>query len=182
MDEPEPHTLERWAWDFVRSTSLELAPAITTSYPDFIVAATRHGAGIAFQTPVGIERELREEARFRPSPGEAVPGHQTANLLVPATVRNHQPLIPAPGSRLDHERRVHDDDSGAVPRLESGGVGVEDGENPGVEDLLEFLALCGVGEHDFPQIRAADPPIVGPDPRSERLRDRLHCGASPGEK
>jgi DNA-binding transcriptional LysR family regulator len=58
---PDDTISTRWILDdLLRSTSLELAPAITTSYPDFIVAATRHGAGIAFQTPVGIERELRD--------------------------------------------------------------------------------------------------------------------------
>jgi DNA-binding transcriptional LysR family regulator len=58
---PDSTISTRWILDdLLRSTSLELAPAITTSYPDFIVAATRHGAGVAFQTPVGIERELRD--------------------------------------------------------------------------------------------------------------------------
>jgi DNA-binding transcriptional LysR family regulator len=58
---PDNTISTRWILDdLLRSTSLEFAPAITTSYPDFIVAATRHGAGIAFQTPVGIERELRD--------------------------------------------------------------------------------------------------------------------------
>jgi DNA-binding transcriptional LysR family regulator len=42
------------------NTSLDLVPSITTSYPDFIVSAARLGAGIAFQTPVGIEQELRD--------------------------------------------------------------------------------------------------------------------------
>jgi len=46
--------------DLLRDSSLELAPAITASYPDFIVSLARMGAGIAFQTPIGIERELRE--------------------------------------------------------------------------------------------------------------------------
>jgi DNA-binding transcriptional LysR family regulator len=33
---------------------------ITSSYPDFIVAAARLGVGIGFQTPVGVERELHD--------------------------------------------------------------------------------------------------------------------------
>jgi DNA-binding transcriptional LysR family regulator len=58
---PDDTISTRWILDdLLRNSSLELSPAITTSYPDFIVAAARHGAGIAFQTPVGIERELRD--------------------------------------------------------------------------------------------------------------------------
>jgi DNA-binding transcriptional LysR family regulator len=46
--------------ELLAKTSLVVQPVITTSHPDFIVGIAQYGAGIAFQTPVGIERELKD--------------------------------------------------------------------------------------------------------------------------
>jgi DNA-binding transcriptional LysR family regulator len=47
--------------ELFRGTSLNFSAAVISTSPEFIVAAAVKGAGIAFQTPVGVEREMREK-------------------------------------------------------------------------------------------------------------------------
>lgn len=46
--------------DLLSKNSMIIRPVITTTHPEFIVGIAQYGAGIAFQTPVGIERQLRD--------------------------------------------------------------------------------------------------------------------------
>ena len=56
-------TLDR----LLSKSQLDALPAITTLNRDFMVGMAVRGAGVAFQTPVGIERELRDGlVRFVP--------------------------------------------------------------------------------------------------------------------
>lgn len=48
--------------DLIRGTTFELEPLITSSSPEFIFSAVMFGAGVGFQTPIGIERELRDRS------------------------------------------------------------------------------------------------------------------------
>ena len=53
--------------ELFQNSHVAVKPLIESSSPEFIVSAVRMGIGIAFQTPVGIERELRDdELRFLP--------------------------------------------------------------------------------------------------------------------
>ena len=47
--------------EVIRGSTLGFAPLMTSSSPEFIFSAVASGAGVGFQTPVGIERELREK-------------------------------------------------------------------------------------------------------------------------
>jgi DNA-binding transcriptional LysR family regulator len=44
----------------IEGRSFHFRSAVTSSEPTFIVSLVRYGAGVAFGTPVGVERELRE--------------------------------------------------------------------------------------------------------------------------
>jgi DNA-binding transcriptional LysR family regulator len=44
----------------IEGRSFHFRTAVTSSEPTFIVSLVRYGAGVAFGTPVGVERELRE--------------------------------------------------------------------------------------------------------------------------
>jgi DNA-binding transcriptional LysR family regulator len=46
----------------VEGRAFQFLTTVTSSEPTFIVALARYGAGIAFGTPVGVERELRERS------------------------------------------------------------------------------------------------------------------------
>lgn len=43
----------------LRDSALEVQPAVTSSNRDFIIGLAQFGAGIAFQTTLGVEKELR---------------------------------------------------------------------------------------------------------------------------
>ncbi len=53
--------------EMFRDSTGSFDPVLESSSPEFIVSAVRIGIGIAFQTPVGVERELRSgELKFVP--------------------------------------------------------------------------------------------------------------------
>lgn len=72
--------------DLFHGSGLTIEPLIESSSPEFIVSAVRMGIGIAFQTPLGIERELRAgELRFLP--------------LISKKLRPPELVVSVPGSR-----------------------------------------------------------------------------------
>lgn len=44
----------------LEKSSLEVQPVVTSSNKDFVLELVKAGAGVSFQTPVGVRRELRE--------------------------------------------------------------------------------------------------------------------------
>ena len=46
--------------DILTKSSIEVQPVITSSNREFVLGMAKAGAGVSFQTPVGIRRELRE--------------------------------------------------------------------------------------------------------------------------
>jgi molybdate transport repressor ModE-like protein len=48
--------------DILKRSSLSAEPVVTTLNRDFMIGMAQRGYGIAFQTPLGIERELRESS------------------------------------------------------------------------------------------------------------------------
>ncbi len=79
--------------DLLRGTTLSIAPLITSSSPEFIVAAVKSRSGLGFQTPVGIERELQEGSLvFVPLIDRRL---KTLELTVSVASRRPLPTIPS---------------------------------------------------------------------------------------
>jgi DNA-binding transcriptional LysR family regulator len=56
----EANTLRAQIEDMLGRSALSAEPVVTTLNRDFMIGMAQRGAGIAFQTPLGIERELQE--------------------------------------------------------------------------------------------------------------------------
>ena len=56
----EANSIRAQLEDLLKRSSLSAEPVVTTLSRDFMIGMALRGSGIAFQTPLGIERELRE--------------------------------------------------------------------------------------------------------------------------
>jgi DNA-binding transcriptional LysR family regulator len=56
----EANSIRAQLEDLLKRSLLSAEPVITTLSRDFMIAMAQRGSGIAFQTPLGIERELKE--------------------------------------------------------------------------------------------------------------------------
>ena len=56
----EANTIRAQLEDIMNRSSIVAEPAITTLNRDFMIGMAQRGSGIAFQTPLGIERELKD--------------------------------------------------------------------------------------------------------------------------
>ena len=56
----EANTIREQLEDILKRSSLSAEPVVTTLNRDFMIGMAQRGSGIAFQTPLGIERELKE--------------------------------------------------------------------------------------------------------------------------
>jgi DNA-binding transcriptional LysR family regulator len=56
----EANSIRAQLEDILKRSSLSAEPVVTTLSRDFMIAMAQRGSGIAFQTPLGIERELQE--------------------------------------------------------------------------------------------------------------------------
>ena len=56
----EANSIRAQLEEILKRSALSAEPVVTTLNRDFIIAMAQRGAGIAFQTPLGIERELQD--------------------------------------------------------------------------------------------------------------------------
>lgn len=108
-------------------------------------------------------------------PSEPVSLHESIHLEVWWAIGDDQLIEQMREPNLQDECAIDDDDALRIDRLEMTKPSPDGLHNPRMDDGIQAMALLGVGEDEFGQLRSIDRPIRRQDVRTE-LSDEFVIG------